>query len=46
MCDIKYGNQLSKYLNDKNMKEIQLTKKSMFLWILIQKLLNTIAENG
>ena len=27
MCDILYGNELSKYINDKNISNIQLTKK-------------------
>ena len=27
MIDIRYGNHLSKYINDKNIKDIQLTKK-------------------
>ena len=27
MCDIRYGNELSKYINDKNIRDIQLTKR-------------------
>lgn len=45
MCDIIYGNELLKYINNKNTTDIQLTKKSMFLWSLIL-LHNIIVENG
>lgn len=42
MHDVLYGNELLKYINNRNIKDIQLTKRSMLLWILIQKLLHII----
>ena len=35
MHDIKYGNKLLKYINNKNIKDIQLTKWSMSQWKII-----------
>jgi hypothetical protein len=35
--DLRYGGELSKYINDKNISDMQLTNGSTSLWILTQR---------
>lgn len=44
MCDVKYGNQLLKYINDKNINGIQLTKTE-YVFVKTQPIDQTIEFN-